>query len=109
MYLLIYQWTPLHTAAGQGDLDAANFIANRVADINVKDKNGVSMDVVLTYTRNPIFEFQLASFPVTLHIKGPIFTVCGEIARLQVLCQPRVSSSIYIRVTKSFVNENKCM
>ena len=45
---LFYQWTDLHTAAGQGDVDTVKFIADKVDDIDVKDKNGVSRGVLLT-------------------------------------------------------------
>ena len=48
MHLLFCQWTSLHTAVGQGDVDAVKSIADKVDVIDVKDKNGVSMDVLLT-------------------------------------------------------------
>ena len=47
----LYQWTPLHTAAGQGDVDTVKSIADEVDDIDVKDKNGVSMTILLTADR----------------------------------------------------------
>ena len=44
----LYQWTPLHTAAARGHDYTVICLIKNGADINIKDKNGVSVTVFLT-------------------------------------------------------------
>ena len=38
-----YQWTPLHLAAGQSNEEIVKYLVNKRADINIKNKAGVSI------------------------------------------------------------------
>ena len=41
------QETPLHVAAREGNMDAAQFLIRNGADVNIKDKDGVGRLVLL--------------------------------------------------------------
>ena len=43
----LYQWTPLHVAAKEGRDHTVEQLVNRGADISIKDKNGVSMTILV--------------------------------------------------------------
>lgn len=40
--LSLHQWTPLHCAADKGNADIVKFLSDKVPDVNIKDKEGVS-------------------------------------------------------------------
>ena len=42
MDVSLHQWTPLHAAAAEGNTDVVRFLADRGADVNIKDERGVS-------------------------------------------------------------------
>ena len=40
--IFFHQWTPLHAAAVEGNTDVVRFLADRGADVDIKDERGVS-------------------------------------------------------------------
>jgi len=42
MDISLHQWTPLHAAAAEGNTDVVKFLADRGADVNIKDERWVS-------------------------------------------------------------------
>ena len=42
MFHSLYQWTPLHTAAKQGQQNMVEYLIGKEASINIKDNDGVS-------------------------------------------------------------------
>jgi len=42
MDISLHQWTPLHAAAAEGNTDVVRFLADRGADVNIKDERWVS-------------------------------------------------------------------
>ena len=37
-----HQWTPLHFAAREGHVDIVRYLVDKVADLNIKNEDGVS-------------------------------------------------------------------
>ena len=40
--LSLHQWTPLHAVAAEGNTDVVRFLADKGADVNIKDERSVS-------------------------------------------------------------------
>ncbi len=48
-----YGWTPLHIAAGMGNLKVAGQLIAKGADVNVRDKHGHALDMAAAQSEKP--------------------------------------------------------
>ena len=46
VFLLLHQWTPLHMAAQNGNVDVVRFLVDKGANVNLKGYYGVSNAVL---------------------------------------------------------------
>ena len=62
-YGFLYQQTPLHTAVAKGHDYTVICLIKNGADISIKDKNGVSVTILLMIDIHCWFELELPKFP----------------------------------------------